>query len=52
MGPLAEDALAREVEAFSQAGATEQAKARAQDYLRLYPNGRRAETVRMVAGTR
>jgi transmembrane sensor len=52
LGPLAEDALAREVEAFSQAGASALAKARAQDYLRLYPDGRRADAVRMMAGTK
>jgi transmembrane sensor len=51
-GPLAEDALAREVEAFNQAGASALAKARAQDYLRLYPDGRRAAALRMLAGTK
>lgn len=48
-GPLAEDALAREVEALSVA-APELAKTRAQEYLRLYPDGRRAATVRMLVG--
>lgn len=48
-GPLAEDALAREVEALHQAGAATLAKARAQEYLRLYPDGRRATVVRRMA---
>ena len=38
-GPFAEDALAREVEAFSQAGLTAEAHARAQEYCRLIPTG-------------
>jgi transmembrane sensor len=49
-GPLAEDALAREVEALSAAAATDLAKTRAEEYLRLYPDGRRATTVRMLVG--
>ena len=49
-GAFAEDALAREVEAWSQAGQTEQAQERARDYLRLYPGGRRAATVRSMGG--
>ena len=44
-GPLAEDALAREVEAWSRAGDPARARARAGDYLRAYPNGRRAAAV-------
>jgi len=51
-GPLSEDALAREAEAYSQAGATDLAKACAQEYLRLYPNGRRRAAVSRMAGTR
>ena len=51
-GPFAEDALAREVEALSQAGVPAQAHARAQEYLRLYPDGRRAATVRAMGGIR
>ncbi len=51
-GPLAEDALAREVEALSAASAKELAKNRAEEYLRLYPDGRRATTVRMLVGTK
>ena len=49
-GPFAEDALAREVESLSQAGASALAKTRAQEYLRLYPDGRRATVVRRMAG--
>ena len=49
-GPFAEDALAREVEAYSKAGAPAQARARAQEYLRLYPDGRRAAIVKVMGG--
>ena len=49
-GAFAEDALAREVEAWNQARQTDQAQARAQEYLRLYPGGRRAATVRSLGG--
>ena len=49
-GPFAEDALAREVEAYSKAGVPAQAHARAQEYLRLYPDGRRAAIVRVMGG--
>jgi transmembrane sensor len=44
-GPLAEDALAREAEAWSRAGDSYRARARAAEYLRAYPNGRRAAAV-------
>jgi len=44
-GPLAEDALAREVEAWAQAGNLDRARARGAEYLRLYPNGTRAADV-------
>ncbi len=47
-GPFAEDALAREVEAYSKAGVAAQAHARAEEYLRLYPQGRRAANVRVL----
>jgi transmembrane sensor len=47
-GPFAEDALAREVEAYRRAGAAALAHSRAEEYLRLYPNGRRAVTVRAM----
>jgi transmembrane sensor len=49
-GPLAEDALAREVEAWSRAGAEEIARLRAEEYLRIYPAGRRAREVRKFGG--
>jgi transmembrane sensor len=48
-GPLAEDALAREVEAWARAGASERARARARRYLELHPDGARAEAVRRHA---
>jgi transmembrane sensor len=49
-GAFAEDALAREVEGWSQAGRTDLARARAAEYLRRYPGGRRAATVRSLGG--
>lgn len=48
-GPLAEDSMAREAEALMQAGESTSAKVRAKEYLRLYPDGRRAAAVRMIA---
>jgi transmembrane sensor len=51
-GPLAEAALAREVEALDRAGASVLAKDRAREYLRLYPDGRRAAAVQRMAGIR
>ena len=48
-GPLAEDSMARETEALMQAGEPSLAKSRAKEYLRLYPDGRRASAVRMIA---
>src|SRR2546430_2117926 len=45
-GPLAEGALAREVEAWARAGETEVARQRALSYARRYPGGRRARAVR------
>jgi len=50
-GPFAEDALAREVEAWAKAGDEAKAKARAQDYLRSYPSGRRVSAVRALGGS-
>jgi transmembrane sensor len=44
-GPLAEDALAREVEAWTRAGDLDRARARGDEYLRVYPNGSRAADV-------
>ena len=49
-GPLAEDALAREVEAWSRAGETETARARARDYSQRYPQGHRVHAVRRFGG--
>jgi len=49
-GPFAEDALAREVEAWAKAGDQAKARARAQDYLRSYPGGLRAPAVRALGG--
>ena len=48
-GPLSHDALAREVEAWARAGDLSQARERAREYLRRYPSGRRAGTVRRMA---
>ena len=47
---FAEDALAREVEAWAKAGEHGKAKARAREYLRKYPDGRRADRVRKRGG--
>jgi transmembrane sensor len=49
-GPLAEDAFAREVEAWRRAGNGERARTLADQYLRQYPNGRHAAALRKVAG--
>jgi transmembrane sensor len=49
-GAFAEDSLAREVEALGKAGLAADATARAQEYRRLYPNGRRMATVRTAGG--
>jgi transmembrane sensor len=49
-GSLAEDALAREVEAWAQAGSVSRARERAQEYLRLYPRGQRLRAVRTFGG--
>jgi transmembrane sensor len=49
-GPLAEDALAREFQALGQAGEWSLAAARARDYLRLYPEGRRAGAAHSMVG--
>jgi hypothetical protein len=45
-GGLAQDALAREVEAWARAGQTARAHDAALEYVRLYPNGRRVAAVR------
>lgn len=44
--PLAEDAMAREVEALSRAGASAEAERLARSYLARYPEGRRSAAVR------
>lgn len=49
-GPLAEDALAREVEAWSRAGELAPARERADEYLRRYPSGLRVRSVRRFGG--
>jgi transmembrane sensor len=49
-GPLAEDALAREVEAWSQAHDPARARARAEEYVRRFPAGRRLDSVRASSG--
>jgi transmembrane sensor len=49
-GPLAQDALAREVEAWYRAGELEQARELALEYSRRYPKGRRLNAVRRFGG--
>ncbi len=49
-GPFAEDALAREVEAWHRVGQGDEARRLAREYLRLYPGGRRVSTVRAMGG--
>ncbi len=49
-GPLAEDALAREVEAASRVGETTKSRDLAREYRSLYPNGRRAKAVSRFGG--
>jgi hypothetical protein len=49
-GGLAQDALAREVEAWARAGDTTHARSGATEYVRLYPNGRRVAAVRDLGG--
>ncbi|HVG57411.1 MAG TPA: FecR domain-containing protein [Hyalangium sp.] len=48
--PLAEDALAREVEAHSRAGDTARARTLAEEFVRLYPSGQRLRAVRHFGG--
>jgi TolA-binding protein len=48
-GPLASDALAREVEAWARSGDRDRARDRAQQYLSEYPDGARASAVRRHA---
>jgi transmembrane sensor len=49
-GPLYEDAIARKVEALSRSGDTTAAHELAGDYLRRFPDGRRARSVRKLGG--
>ena len=49
-GSLAQDALAREVEALSKGGNAQKAYQRGQEYLERYPNGRRVRAVQLYAG--
>jgi hypothetical protein len=49
-GGLAQDALAREVEAWARAGETSRARDGALEYARLYPRGRRLAAVRDLGG--
>ena len=49
-GPMAEDAVARSVEAWSRAGDATQAHRLAEDYLRRYPGGRKVRSVRRFGG--
>jgi transmembrane sensor len=49
-GPFAEDALAREAEAWNKAGDAGKAAERAREYLRLYPHGRRASSLQGLIG--
>jgi hypothetical protein len=49
-GPLAEDALVREVEGWSRAGDTAASRRAADQYAAAYPAGRRAAYVRRLAG--
>lgn len=49
-GALSEDAMAREVEAWSRAGEGERARVLAAAYLARHPDGRRARSVRRFGG--
>jgi transmembrane sensor len=49
-GPMAEDAVAREVEARSRAGDTDGAKQLAEEYLRRFPDGRKVRSVKRFGG--
>jgi transmembrane sensor len=51
-GSLAQDALAREVEALSKAGRPHEAYQRAQQYVESYPEGRRLRAVQLYGGLR
>jgi transmembrane sensor len=49
-GSLAQDALAREVEALSKAGSAQQAYQRARQYVQSYPQGQRLRAVKLYGG--
>jgi len=49
-GPLAEDALAREIEAWARAGDAQRAHGMALEYQRSYPQGRRMRAVAKFGG--
>lgn len=49
-GSLAQDALAREVEAWSKAGHPDEAYRRAREYVDAYPQGRRLRSVQLYGG--
>jgi transmembrane sensor len=49
-GSLAQDALAREVEALSKGGNAQKAYVRAREYMQQYPNGRRLRAVQLYGG--
>ena len=49
-GPLVEDIIAREVEAWSRAGDLLRARARAEEYLARFPRGTRVRSVRQFGG--
>jgi transmembrane sensor len=51
-GSLAQDALAREVEAWSKAGHPQEAFERARHYVEKYPSGRRLRAVQLYGGLR
>jgi transmembrane sensor len=51
-GSLAQDALAREVEAWSKAGHPHEAYERAHQYVDSYPEGRRLHAVQLYGGLR
>lgn len=49
-GPFAEDALARETEAWAKAGDRRLAREKATEYVRSYPRGRRVDSVKALGG--
>jgi transmembrane sensor len=49
-GALEQDALAREVESLAKAGDSAEARLRGEEYLKRFPSGRRAASVRRFAG--